>query len=220
MRAHMSERSARAVRRIVEEVGDSVAIVSGRPMSELIALAGHLPVHLFGSHGWEQRTPDGHRIEESPAPLVSERLAIAYEAAAEIGWRDHLEAKPAAVMLHTRGLPVEDATLAERECGELWRRLFVREGVDLLHVDGGLELRASARDKGRVVRDLRRLHPEVRVIAYLGDDTADESAFEALRHEGVTVRVGADQRPTRALWRLDSPVAVMHFLERWADSVH
>lgn len=220
MSAHLPERSARALRRIATEVGDIVAIVSGRSLDELIALAGYLPVQLVGSHGWEQRTAEGHRVWTQPPPLVVERLAVARAAAEERGWGDRIEAKPSSVMLHTRGLPAAEALRLEQECESLWRRLFVREGISLTRVDGGVELRAGAFDKGRVVRELVRRHPEARVVAYLGDDTADESAFEELRDHGVTVRVGADARPTRALWRLESPEVVARFLERWADSVH
>lgn len=219
MDARMPARAERALRRIVGEVGDIVAIVSGRPLDELSALVGDLPIHLIGSHGWEQRTAAGLRIIETPPPLIGERLALARAEAAEAGWEELIEAKPAAVMLHTRALPAAEARRIEQECEALWRRLFLREGLDLLRVNGGLELRASARDKGLVVRELRRLYPEVRIVAYLGDDTADESAFEVLRNEGVTVRVGADDRPSRALWRLESPAVVARFLERWADSV-
>lgn len=219
MLARMPSASARALRRIVDELHDVVAIVSGRPLDELVALAGDLPVHLVGSHGWQERTAEGHRLDESPPPLVAERLALAHAGAAEAGWGSLLESKPAAVMLHTRALPSAEALAITRDCAELWRRLFVREGIELLVVDGGLELRAAGRDKGQVVRALRRRHPEARVVAYIGDDTADESAFEALRHDGVTVRVGADERPTRALWRLESPQAVARFLEHWAEAL-
>lgn len=220
MRARLPERTARALRRIVEEAGDVVAIVSGRPLDELIALAGDLPIHLVGSHGWERRTPQGERIVIEVPPLVAERLALAKAAAEDEGWGDLLEDKPAAVMLHTRGLPDADARRVERACDALWRKLFLREGLELLRANGGLELRAAAFDKGRVVRELRRLHPDSRVVVFIGDDVGDESAFEALRGEGVTVRVGADARPTRALWRLESPAAVGSLLERWAESVH
>ena len=219
MRARMPGPTERALRRIAGELRDIVAIVSGRPLDELIALTGELPVHLVGSHGWQQRTAEGHRLDESPPPLVAERLALAHAGAAEAGWGDLLEAKPAAVMLHTRALPLAEAMAVTRDCTALWQRLFVREGIELLVVDGGLELRAAGRDKGQVVRALRRRHAEARVVAYLGDDSADETAFEALRLDGVTVRVGADERPTRALWRLESPQAVARFLEHWANAL-
>lgn len=197
-----------------------VAIVSGRPLAELEALAGDLPIHLVGSYGWERRTAEGERIVVAVPHLVAERLALARTAAAEQGWGDRLEAKPAAVMLHTRGLPEAEARRIESACEALWRRLFVREGLELLHADGGLELRATGFDKGRVVRELTRAHAGSRVVVFIGDDAGDESAFEALRDGGITVRVGADARPTRALWRLESPGAVCSLLERWAESVH
>ncbi len=220
MHARLPERTAQALRRIVERAGDVVAIVSGRPLAELIELAGDLPVYLVGSHGWERRTPAGERIAIAVPPLVAERLALARSAAEEAGWTGRLETKPAAVMLHTRGLPAAEAGRIERECEALWRKSFLREGLELLPADGGLELRAAAFDKGRVVRELRRRHPDAGVVVFIGDDAGDESAFEALRGDGVTVRVGADSRPTRALWRLESPAAVRSLLERWADSAH
>ncbi len=220
MQARMPERSRRALERIATDCGDVVGIVSGRPLAELEILAGDLPVNLVGSHGWERRTPDGDRVWSQPPPLVLDRLALARQAAEEAGWEALIEAKPAGVMLHTRGLPETEARRIERECERLWRPLFHRDGLSLDRVDGGVHLHASAHDKGRVVREMYRLNPAVRLVAYLGDDASDESAFEALRIDGLTLHVGADARPSRALWRIDSPEVVSHFLDRWARTAN
>ena len=66
--------------------------------------------------------------------------------------------------------------------------------------------------KGTAVRALLAEFPHPVLPIYIGDDTSDESAFQAL-HDGITVRVGRPRR-TRAHFELHNPEEVSSFLQR------
>ena len=51
-----------AMRAIVERGIATIGLVSGRPLDELEALTGRLPLPMVGEHGWEEQTPDGDRM--------------------------------------------------------------------------------------------------------------------------------------------------------------
>ncbi len=71
--------------------------------------------------------------------------------------------------------------------------------------------------KGAAVRATLAQFPDSVLPVYVGDDTADESAFAVLRH-GLTVRVGTNQT-TRARFRLRNPKEVVGFLRQLEATV-
>jgi len=215
MLARPPEASVRALQAIAREPGTRVAVISGRPVAELQTLLDRMPIHLVGEHGWEESAPDGALLLHPLAGATASRLSLAARAARSSGWSDLLERKRGSIVLHTRGLDREEAQLIEERCRELWTALVEIDGLRVTSIDGGLELRAVERNKGVALRDLLRSGPEGTVAVYLGDDHSDEDAFEAMPEDGVSIRVGAPDRPTAARWGLPSPGAVTDFLERW-----
>ncbi len=208
------DRRAREALRNVAALGETVAIVSGRPLSQLAELLAGIPVDLIGEHGWEELI--GGRIEQHGlSQAATTRLALAYRAAAACGWRAHLEANRASVVLRTRGLEPVAARALTQHCRELWTRFFERDGLRLDDIDGGLELRATQRGKGTVAWEALQREPAATLPVYIGDDLSDEQAFRVLRPLGVTVRVGRPHMPTAAEWRLGSSDDVTAFLEHW-----
>jgi trehalose-phosphatase len=96
-----------------------------------------------------------------------------------------------------------------------WRPIAEHSGLDLLEFDGGIEVRASEADKGEAVRTfLSEIAPSV-PVAYLGDDTTDESAFLAMRGRGISVLVRPTWRETAAQFWLQPPHELLDFLELW-----
>jgi trehalose-6-phosphatase len=78
-----------------------------------------------------------------------------------------------------------------------------------------MELCASGHDKGDAVRTLVAKSGSEAVIAFLGDDHADEDAFRAIPDNGAAVLVSHALRPTAAdLW-LQPPGELLTFLRRW-----
>lgn len=207
------------VRALLDRVRDSgrtrLAIVSGRPASELAERLPGFGVPLFGVHGAEWKLPDG---SEARVPLeegVESALARAAERAHEWAGAAHLERKHGALVLHARHLPPRERDALLDSCTRAWSPL-ARDGA--LRFDRGAasaELRASAAHKGAAVRALRELAPAGALGVFVGDDLTDEDGFEAVRDWGFGVRVGPGTLPTRAQARLPVFEAVPGFLERW-----
>lgn len=203
------------VRDIASTPGTTVAIVSGRPLAELTNHLGPMPVILVGEHGWEILHP-GSRIEQYPlSPEHLAGLESAFQAARREEWRDRIERKRTALVLHTRGLPREEEERLLRAAGLAWGDLAERSGMRLDRIDGGIELRAAGRDKGSAVRDITAACPPDAFAVYVGDDATDEDAFREVEARGFGILVGSAARVSRASGRLPSTQAVGRFLERW-----
>ncbi len=194
-------------------------ILSGRPLDELLELIGEAEAHLIGLHGWEEWSPESGRVEHPLEPAVAGALAQAAEGVRLLGWGEMLEIKRCALAFHTRRLNRAAAIDYERRVGLDWQPLGERPGLRFDTMHGGLELRASARDKGTVIRGLLHDAPEGTIATFVGDDATDEAGFKILRDVGVTIRVGEDHAPTAAAHRLASPAHVWAFVRRWRDLI-
>jgi trehalose 6-phosphate phosphatase len=192
-----------------------VAVVSGRPITDLLRLLGQLPITLVGEHGWEERPPRGPLVKHPLDPRTRDHLQQAASQASSRGWAGNLEMKRTSVVLHTRSLPPEQGRRMEAACAKLWTDHAARGGLRLSAIDGGLELRALGRDKGAAVRDLIARAPHGALGVYIGDDETDEDAFAAVAGSGLGIRVGRPERPTLAHAHLASCEEVEQFLERW-----
>lgn len=214
--AQLPNESFSALQRILGDTGERVAVISGRPLAEIHALLAELPVHLVGEHGWEDRLPDGHVQVHKPEGSARWRLAVAVHAARAAGCGSQLECKRTSVVLHTRGTDGNAGDRKFRRVARLWGILATRGGLRLDVTHGGYELRAAARGKHTAVLDLLKSAVPGTIPVFLGDDVSDEDAFRVLHPLGITIRVGADERPTAAEWSLESPGDVAEFLTRWA----
>ncbi len=192
-----------------------VAVVSGRLITEIERLMAVAQLHLVGEHGWETRRAGQALIRHALPEDVAEALRSAEGTAASARLAARLERKRTAVVLHTRGLAAQVADRLEQECRGLWEPVTSRPGVLLTKTEGGLELRAAARNKGTAVRELMAACPTRTLPVYLGDDVTDEDAFREVLRDGFGIRVGPRERPSLASGRLPSCSAVFGFLERW-----
>jgi trehalose-phosphatase len=192
-----------------------VAVASGRDVRTLRDLTGvgsAESITLIGSHGAEATRPgvaSDNRLDTDQRARLDELTAqVAELIDRHPGAR--LERKRAAVALHTRGLPKEDAEAALHEAAALGER---RDDVRLLKGKSVVELSVSHADKGRAISALGR---EVGsdAIFYSGDDVTDEDAFQALdAQEGdVPVKVGGGA--THAAYRVDSVTDVVATLQQ------
>ena len=98
-----------------------------------------------------------------------------------------------------------------------WEKYSVEQNVFVKEFDGGIELRATGRNKGFAVNSiLAELNTGI-VVAYMGDDYTDEDAFQALKGKGCCVLVRSELRETAAdLW-LQPPEELLWFLSKWND---
>ncbi len=210
-------RSLELVGAIAAEPHTSVAVVSGRSLSEVGRLLGPLPVTLVGEHGWEMRQRDGSVLQHPVSAASVEILDRAERTARDRGMGGLLERKRTGLVLHTRG--VAGGGLArelEDQTWTAWQTLAEgEEKVRLQRIDGGIELRVCGWNKGTAVLSLVSQSPEDTLAVFLGDDVTDEDAFEAVQGFGFGVRVGESDRRTVAAAHLPTCASVADFLEEW-----
>jgi trehalose 6-phosphate phosphatase len=190
----------------------TIAIVSGRALSDLAPLVG-MDVVLAGNHGMEISGPEMnfvHPQAERTREKVQQVCAHLSSALVLIpgAW---VENKGLTASVHFRN------TEASRQC-EVAR--IVREAVDMRN--GELTIRQGNQvleilpqtywNKGCAVRwILDHIEKKGTGLCYVGDDVTDEDVFRMLA--GVTVRVGANS-PTAARFAARDTVEVAEFL-RW-----
>lgn len=197
-----------------------LAIVSGRPLNELVELVGLPELDHWGSHGAERLT-NGRRHDCPEAAAGAEVLARC-----ATGLRDELEdlgddllieTKASAVTAHTRKLPRP----AARRVAESAKAIAEHEDLILTGGKEVHELRLpTAPDKGDVVQELLTEVAASGASAtawFIGDDETDEDAFRAIGAKGVTIAVGRERR-TSARHHLADPTEVSVLLARLAAS--
>ena len=193
-----------------------VALISGRAATELLFLSGiHPHPEIWGSHGAERLMPDGsYQVESAPA-AQREALQTAVHSLRACGLESRTETKPGGLAVHWRGLSLEERTTIENKVRMLFAPLVEGYGLHLLSFDGGIEIRASGRNKGDAVNSILAEMDDDVVAAYLGDDQTDENAFRAIKGRGLSVLVRPEPRPTMAdLW-LRPPDELGRFLRDW-----
>jgi trehalose-phosphatase len=205
------------LKRIGLETATRLVIVSGRPAADVASLLGvDPPPEIWGVHGWERRLPDGSCERSEPAPAAASALDAARRALVEQGFGDLLDVKGAGLAIHWRGLDPSRAAAARAAAERAFDTVSGRDGVlHLLAVNNGLELRAAGRDKGYVLRTLLAEARPATAAVYVGDDTTDEDAFAAIAQRGLGILVAGEDRSTSATARLESPSAVLAFVQRW-----
>ena len=201
---------------IVDTGRTRLVVVSGRDVSEVTALLNvHPRPEVWGVHGLQRLKTDGN-LE---MPKLSDRTLEGLEDAGRwLGYqqiRHTAEFKAGSIAVHWRGMSeigVEDIR-SRALLG--WSSIAEHSGLNLLMFDGGVEIRAPQADKGRAVRTfLGELELKV-PVAYLGDDSTDESAFLAMGDRGLSVLVRPEWRETAARFWLQPPGELLDFLGWW-----
>jgi trehalose 6-phosphate phosphatase len=208
-----------------------VAIVTGRPVRQVLELGGFLNrpgfEHLvvcgqYGAERWD--AVDG-------APPPSDLVAPVQQALATLpGWLvEHgvpdarLESKGLAVAVHTRGLGqgVRDRLIEPLTTLAAGLGLTVELGREVI------ELRLPGWDKGRVLEGLVDEF-DVRHVVFAGDDLGDVPAFDAVDrlrgrgYSGFLVFSASSEQTAlaeRADLVLDGPDGVAAWLGRLADAL-
>lgn len=198
--------------------GTTVAVVSGRALEPLRTLSGadpDGPLVLIGSHGAEDSRSDGGLALDADQHALLDTLDDELAALREEHPGLRVEEKPASRVVHTRGLPADEARAAldaARELGARHTALEVTPGKGVVelavaHVGKGVALVALADELG------------AQDVFYAGDDLTDEHGFEALADDAdaeraarrLTVRVGDGD--TVARFRVADEEAMVDLLE-------
>jgi trehalose 6-phosphate phosphatase len=204
------------LQQIVRTGRTRLVIISGRDASEIIPLLNIEPhPEVWGLHGLQRLKPDGS-VELSPL----DQSTLAALAAAE-DWLayQHLqhtaEPKAGSIAVHWRGLGKCEVKAIRERVLLGWTVIARGTGLDLLEFNAGIEIRAPDADKGDAVRTLMdEMSPQTPAI-YLGDDTTDEHAFQAVNGRGLSVLVRPRWRRTAAQLWLTPPDEVRDLLNQW-----
>ena len=184
----------------------TVAVVSGRALRDLAGLS-RLPseVHLVGSHGSEFDLGFIQRLD--PALLATHRRL--HDAAVQLAHEYEgvrVEAKPASVAVHIRGI---DPEIGARAIAAVLAGPATWPGVYVTHGKQVVELSVLETDKGAAVHALR-VQSSASAVLFLGDDVTDESAFAALHGPDIGIKVGPGD--TQAAYRVDNPIEAVRAL--------
>jgi trehalose 6-phosphate phosphatase len=157
----------------------TVAIVTGRPATVVVSLAGAAGVdHLvvlghYGEERWTRATGLTAPPEHPGLPVARKRLAERLPPGVRI------EEKGLSVALHTRSATDPDAALVAATA--LAEEVAAETGLALNHGRYVVELRApGARDKGDAIRALLAERTPTSLL-FAGDDLVDLPAYQAVR---------------------------------------
>lgn len=215
--AEILPENAAAVRELHDTDGVRTAVVSGRALDDVrerVAVGG---LAYAGNHGLELQADEDettiHPEADRHRPTVqsvADDLAVEFEAIDGA----LVERKGVTATVHYR-------LAAEERVDEIERTVQSRvEGVEGLEVTDGkqiLEVRPTVEwDKGRAVEWLADSLAEDPLVVYVGDDTTDEAAFEAIDRgesidRGVSFFVGRE-RESAADYRVPDPQGVGRLL--------
>lgn len=198
------------LQRLAQLSEGAVALVSGRPMSELDALAAPLHFPLAGVHGAERRDAN-NQIERLSLPTdVADSLsALLKEAVAKMP-DTQLETKGMAFALHYRR-----AEHYQQAIMDLAQEMTAR--FPMLQLQPGkcvVELKPKGVNKGAAIQDFMQQAPFAgRTPVFIGDDLTDEAGFKTVNAmDGISIKVG--EGATEAICRLPDVEGVYHWLEQ------
>lgn len=127
-----------------------------------------------------------------------------------------IERKEFGVAWHFRKSPVNFAEYQSRRLVEDLEWGLLRLPVSILRGKKVVEVRMLEASKGAFVSWYRSNHDEGKLrestLIAIGDDRTDEDMFEAVRSDGVAIKVGMEA--TRAPFRLREQTEVLPFLEQ------
>lgn len=166
----------------------ALALVSGRPISEIDKLFAPLELAAAGQHGSEWRPVPGaptQSVAEAPLPQGL------HEAAAKLG-KLHpgivVERKTHALAVHYRNAPDFGPEIG----GRLAAAMADFDGLMLLHGKAVWEIKDAQQSKGTAVNLFMRQPAFAdRVAVFVGDDRTDEDGFHAVEGMGgLAIPVG------------------------------
>jgi trehalose 6-phosphate phosphatase len=195
-----------------------IVIVSGRDATEIIPLlAIEPPLEVWGCHGLQRISVDGSIKVSALDERTEKALFVAKEWLVSQQLQNAAEFKTGSVAVHWRGLSENRAQDIHDRVMLGWAEIAQRSSLDLLHFDGGIEIRSTKTNKGTVVRTLLDEMKSAVPSAYLGDDITDEAAFSTINGSGLSMLVRPEWRPTAARLWLRPPREVIDFLTRWLE---
>jgi trehalose-phosphatase len=201
---------------LLEQGRTRLVLVTGRFTESILPLLtlARRP-EIWGSHGLERLHADGTYDVAPIDRRAREGLARARQWAQRRDLLARCDEKPGCLALNLRVLEPVLAQTTRKDAIRDWEPIASESGLSVQETDGGLELRAPARNKGDAVRTVRSEMGSGTILAYLGDDFSDEDAFRVLGPNDVGVLVRPELRPTAADIWIRPPQELLDFLDAW-----
>jgi alpha,alpha-trehalase len=216
--ATLPDKTKKVIKRLTEHY--SVAIISGRDLSDVQNMIGIGDIAYAGSHGFDIVGPGGRyrnqKMGKPFLPMLKRAEAELREAIRDIqGAR--IEHKRFAIAVHYRQVDSSDvSTLKQRfdNISSHYPELRKSTGKKVIELRPNIDW-----DKGKALfylletlyTDSGRILP-----LYIGDDITDEDAFRAIGERGIAIAVGSEKRETAAHYMLQDTEDVAKFLQELA----
>lgn len=194
-------RLPRHVEKCLTRLGQTrpIALISGRGIHDLRTKSGVLPLHLIGSHGFEELDPT--KTVRAAGKAAWKKHALGWKKTIEKQIRENpdlagafIEDKSFSLTLHLR--KTKNAGLAEKILREATQHLRPNPRIIGGHLVINL-IPAGAADKGIALeRLMKRL--KLRSAFFIGDDDTDEAVFRRRIPGVLGVRILHADRPTAA----------------------
>ena len=187
------------LRSLSEYLGGAVAVISGRPISQIDDFLRPLQLAAAGVHGAERRSSGGELTLLSTHPLDVVEQAARKLAAQNAGLL--VESKRGSLALHYRQAP----ELEELCLSTMQQAVQESPGITLLRGKMVVEAKPGGASKGGAIEKFMREPPFAgRAPLFVGDDITDEVGFSTVqRLGGLGVKVG--EGATVAWQRIASP---------------
>jgi trehalose 6-phosphate phosphatase len=204
---HVPEPLIEHLRWLHSYLGGAVALISGRPMSQIDAFLEPLRLPVAGVHGTERRRADGEVTLLSTHPLDAVEQAARAVAAQHAGLR--VENKRGSIALHYRQAPELEALCIEA----MEAAVCDSPGLTLLRGKMVVEAKPGGASKGRAIEAFMKEPPFAgRTPVFIGDDVTDEVGFSTVQNlGGLGIKVG--EGASVAWQRLRDPAALRHEFE-------
>jgi trehalose 6-phosphate phosphatase len=201
----------RLLEQLYQATGGAVALISGRPITDMDRLFPGVRMPVAGQHGVERRDAAGVLTRHA---FPTERFDRAYRklAAAVAGKRGLLlENKGLSVALHYRRAP-RLAGYAHRLARSVLPSLGGEGRFSIQTGKRVVEMKPAGKDKGAAVMEFMQEAPfRGRTAVFVGDDATDEFGFATVNKiRGHSIKVGPGR--TVARWRLRNVRAVQEWL--------
>jgi len=202
----------------------SVAIISGRSLSDIKGLVGLKDIIYAGNHGLEIEGPK-IKFESQVSPRLKSIIRNIYEDAVTRFSKIKgvlIEDKGLTISVHYRLVDEKDTQEFLSIFNEITDPYIVRDKIKINFGKKVYEIRPPVMwDKGKVVLWLlarqQFLLGENKILpVYIGDDVTDEDAFKVLKKKGLTIFVG-EQASSEAQYYLKTIEEVTEFLRLIAD---
>lgn len=213
-KAHMPPKNRRLLKALACRKNVSVAIVSGRSLTDIQQKVRLSQLIYAGNHGAEIAL-DGSVEKHIPLQMYREALVKALAELIVLGEKFpgvHVEDKGFGIGFHYREVSKAKIAAVKRAFKQWTKQLSPNLKIALAKMMFEVRPNFEWNKGSAVLRIWQQIAPKALPIC-LGDDTTDEDGFIALKGKGINVFVGVG-RPSNAEYFLESTDDVSSFLNR------